>query len=314
MAKNYRRAWCAAKIEATAGSAETLAAADAAILAFDPQITPDIQISERAPAGLSSGTLPGQPGLYAARIRIRVELKGSGTIDELPVWAQTLLLASAMDSTVTADTSVVCGLVSAITDQSTATVAVWMDGRRHTAIGCMFNARITGRPGEPLFIEFDGRGIHVTPTDEAAPTGITHESTRPLRLAAATLTLGGVSKTKLNNFNFDFGNDIQLRTDIANASGLAHAYMADRRPTFEIDPEGVSISDDDIWGDFLAGTSKAIAFAIGSVEGNRIAIAAPAYSHENPTPENGQGILRDRIPGRLNSNGGNDDQFTMTYT
>jgi len=314
MAKNPRKCFIAAKIEGSKGTPETLAADAAAILAYEPDITPDIQISERAPAGICSGTLPGQPGLYKANIRLRCELKGSGTIDALPLWASTLLIACSMAPTVTDDTDVTCNLVTSIDDQETVTVAVWKDGRKHIAAGCMFNAKITGRPGDPVMIEFDGVGIHITPIDEAAPTGITHESTKPLRLAGVTFTLGGVSKTKLNNFEFDFGNDIQLRTDISATSALAHAYFADRRPTLSCDPEAVSISDDDVWGDFLAGAAKAVAFAIGSVEGNRIAIAAPAFSHENPSSENAQGLLRDRIPGRLNTANGADDQFTVTFT
>ena len=314
MAKNPRKCFVAAKLEGTAGTPEALPAAEAAILAYEPDISPDIQISERAPAGICSGTLPGQPGLYKANIRLRCELKGSGSVDALPHWAATLLIASAMKATTNASTDVTCSLVTSFSDQQTATVAVWKDGRKHVAAGCMFNAKIVGRPGDPMMIEFEGMGIHITPVDENAPTGITHESTKPLRLAGVTFTIGGTSKAKLNNFELDLGNDIQLRTDIGAASALAHAYFADRRPTLNCDPEAVSISDDDVWGDFLAGTPKAVVFSIGSVVGNRIAIAAPAFSHDNPSSEDAQGLLRDRLPGRLNTVNGADDQLTIVFT
>lgn len=85
-----RKRQVAAKIESQEGTAETLAAADAKILAYNPKMTfnpemldRDVVRSSFSPIGKLVGK---RPGGYA----FRIELRGSGAVATTPEWAKFL--------------------------------------------------------------------------------------------------------------------------------------------------------------------------------------------------------------------------------
>lgn len=86
----YNRRQLAGKIETTEGTAETLAAADAKVLAYNPVIdfTPDMYQRDPARIAFSKvGRLAGKrPGSY----KFGIELKGSGTATTEPEWSKYL--------------------------------------------------------------------------------------------------------------------------------------------------------------------------------------------------------------------------------
>src|SRR5690554_71512 len=85
----------AAKIESVVGTAEVLAAADAAMNAFETTIQPNIDFVERAGQGGFS-PIAGALGEYGATISVAFEWHFG---DPTPLWASTLLPACGMLNT-----------------------------------------------------------------------------------------------------------------------------------------------------------------------------------------------------------------------
>jgi len=101
-----RKQQIAAKVEGTEGTAESLAAADAAFNTFDVQFTPDIQQIERNPNRSTIGNLPSIAGVRLGSVRFRTELVGSGNgADNTPPFA-TLMKGCGFQEN-TADTVIV---------------------------------------------------------------------------------------------------------------------------------------------------------------------------------------------------------------
>jgi len=85
-----RKRQLAAKIEAVEGTAETLAAADAKLLVYNPKVSFDVAMSERNPARPSFSNIGKIPGKRPAGLSFRIELRGSGTAATAPEWGKLL--------------------------------------------------------------------------------------------------------------------------------------------------------------------------------------------------------------------------------
>ena len=80
----------AAKIEAVEGTAETLAAADARLLVYNPKVSFDIAMFERNPARQTFSNIGKIPGKRPAGLSFRLELRGSGAAAIVPEWGKLL--------------------------------------------------------------------------------------------------------------------------------------------------------------------------------------------------------------------------------
>jgi hypothetical protein len=89
----------AAKIETTEGTAESLAAADAALLAYDPKINFDVEMFERNPARESLSRLSKISGKRPASFTFRILMRGSGTAATAPGWGKLLKACGFNEST-----------------------------------------------------------------------------------------------------------------------------------------------------------------------------------------------------------------------
>ena len=85
-----RRHQLAAKIESVEGTAETLAAADAKILAYAPKITFEPGMFERDPVRDSFSQIGKVVGKRPGSGAFKLELRGSGTAATAPEWAKLL--------------------------------------------------------------------------------------------------------------------------------------------------------------------------------------------------------------------------------
>lgn len=85
-----RRHQIAAKIEANEGTAETLVAADAKILAYSPKISFDPGMFERDPVRDSFSQIGKVVGKRPGSASFKLELRGSGAATTAPEWAKFL--------------------------------------------------------------------------------------------------------------------------------------------------------------------------------------------------------------------------------
>jgi hypothetical protein len=85
-----RKRQLAAKIEAVEGTAETLAAADAKLLVYNPKVSFDVAMAERNPARTSFSDIGKIPGKRPGGLSFRIELRGSGAAATVPEWGKLL--------------------------------------------------------------------------------------------------------------------------------------------------------------------------------------------------------------------------------
>ena len=85
-----RKRQLAAKIEAVEGVAETLAAADAKLLVYDPKVSFDVAMFDRNPARPSFSNVGKTPGKRTAGLAFKIELRGSGVAATVPEWGKLL--------------------------------------------------------------------------------------------------------------------------------------------------------------------------------------------------------------------------------
>jgi hypothetical protein len=85
-----RKRQLVAKIESVEGTVETLAAADAKILAYNPKLNYNFSTFERNPARASMSQVGKIIGKRPGTLSCDVELRGSGTVGTSPEWAKLL--------------------------------------------------------------------------------------------------------------------------------------------------------------------------------------------------------------------------------
>lgn len=86
-----RRAQVACLSESVEGTAESLTASEAKMLAYSPNFTPNIGRFNRDPARASLGKLAAVVGNQLASLTWRTELKGSGAVGTAPAWNDALI-------------------------------------------------------------------------------------------------------------------------------------------------------------------------------------------------------------------------------
>ena len=301
-----RKRILAAKIETTPGTAETLAAADGAMNIFDAMIQNETEVVQREGQGGFS-PLPAVLAAYAGRATFKTHLIGGGSAGTSPLWATALLPACGFKNTAGTFTPSSEGPGSNV---KTVTLALYIDGLKKTLRGCMGNCKFTMTAGRPVEVEFDFRGIWVDPIDASA-LAPTYPTTAPLRFASSGLTLAAAAIPPVRQFTIDFGNEVALREDSQDASGLAYAVVTGRRVNGTLDPESALVASHDVFGIFKAGTEKALAISLGSAN-NIVSFAAPKLQFLKPEEADRNGVQCENVPYQLNrSVSAGDDELSI---
>ena len=298
----------AAKIEATPGTAETLAAADGAWNIMEADMTPNIEVSVRPIQG-TFRKLPGVAGARGATCTFSLELIGDGS-GGVPDWATTFLAA--------------CGIVDTTgtltprnenpgTNVKTLTLGLWetkgASQRLKTMVGCMGNVTFEITPGETVRMNFTFTGVWsgVAATAVISPT---YPTLLPLRAASGAFTINSIAQV-FGSCTFDVGNVVVLRPSIATLSGFSHAIITDRTPTFTFDPEAQLIADEDVYGEWIASTTRALSCQFQNAT-DRVTIAAPAVQRMTIANGDRDGIRTDNQTLQCCRDGSNAE-FSITF-
>lgn len=297
----------AAKIEAAAGAAETLAAADAVFNAYNVQTQPNIGFVERQIAGAFS---PGRgvPGARAGRVTFDVDFIGGASA---PAWMSTFLPCCAW----VAQTGGIYAPRSAAPGASvkTCTIGWYENGRKKLLRGCMGTWEATWISGEPMMISFDMTGIWDAPSD-ASILAPTRETALPIRFASSGLQLAGAHTPIARQLVLRAGNQIKLVGDSTDPSGFKHAVVTGRRMTGTLNPEANLVATKDYHGEWLASTEQALALAVGA-SGNKITMAAPKLQVTNVQFADEEGTIIDALEFQLNrSADAGNDEFTFAHS
>ena len=304
-----RKSVLAAKIESTSGTAESLAAADAAFNVFDLTMTPTIAMTPRPSQG-SFSSLPAVPELYGGTCTFRTEIYGTGA-GGVPGWASTFLPA--------------CGWTAAggvFTPKSeapgsnvkTLTIGAYIDGNRMLMRGCAGTFSMTFETGKIAVINWTFTGVWAGQSAVAllAPT---YPTALPLRVGNATFSIGAWSPC-WQSLTIDAGNTVVLRECATNSdsSGYAAAIITDRLPTGTINPEAEADGTKDNYDIWTAMTEEALAFDLENAT-DKFAIAAPKLQRTNVAAGDRNGVLTDEITFQMNkSAAAGNDELSFTFS
>lgn len=305
-----RKRILAAKIETSPGTAETLAAADAAFNVYELTIQHEIEKTPREGQG-SFGHLSSTTAGHKGRITFKTDLGWDGTATE-PAWADTFFPA--------------CGLVKVTntytprsevpgTNVKTLTMAVYEDGRRKLMRGCVGTFRLVCETGKQAMIEWDFIGIWTTPTDLTmlAPT---YPTVAPLRYASGVTEFNSVAM-QCQSVTLDVANTLYLRegTSASNISGYIAGCITNRRPVITCNPEAKLIGTQDRYLFFRDSAEYVATFEISGPSSSKIVVSAPKASIENIQDADRESLIVDELTLLCGQNGSTADQeFSIVFT
>jgi hypothetical protein len=93
--------------------------------------------------------------------------------------------------------------------------------------------------------------------------------------------------------SFDVGNVVAIRPSVANAEGATFGIITDRTPTFTIDPEATVATGNDIWADWIAGTTRALVIEMND-SADEIIFSAPAVQRQTISNGDREGLRLDQ--------------------
>jgi len=306
-----------AKLEATLGTAETITAAEAAFFGWEADIVPTVDKVARPYPGAFS-ELAAAMGARMGTATFKVDLHGSGTTDTAPTWANTLLPACGLvpdSGTITNFILRSLAPAGSATDDvpHTVTIAMYEDGRRKAIYGAMGNVKfVLDKAGVKGYAEFEFMGIWVEPTD-ATLLAPTMPSIIPPAVRGCTCTVATLGLTT-DKIEIDLGNQVSERPDVTAASGYGYYIITDRQPTVTLSREAVLLATQNHWADFTAGTTRALAIALGGATWNKLEWAAPAAQVDDVKSGDRNGLITDDLTFALRRSAANDDELTLNFT
>lgn len=316
-----RKRQLAAKVETTAGTAESLAAADAGILVEDVRFAPNFPELTRNPLRDSLSTYTSLVGTRTATVTFRAELAGSGTVSTAPAMGKYL---RACGFTETAETAgVVYALTSTDSSIPTLTMAVYNDNTRWLLYGARGNVSLEGAANQIVYANFSFTGIYSEYDAVASLTGISYQDTIPPVFRAATTTLNfgtAWSNPCYSRWTLDMANTVVLRESAAATSGLTYARIVGRDPggTFDFDVPSPTMDtapnvEPNLMTHWTTPTTGSLAMTIGSTAGNRLAIAAPALQVVSIADVDRDGVSVHDLSYKLRLSATDDDELTLTF-
>lgn len=304
-----RRAVFAAKVETTAGTAETLAGADGVFNARDFSIQPSVGMTRREGQG-GFNYLPGMPEGMQGTCTIVHDLAYDGTT--LPAWASVLLPACGFVDTAGVFSPVSQGPGSG--GVKTLTIGHYKDGKRSLLSGAMGTFTITCPTGKVAFITFTFTGKYSTNETDTAILAPTYPTTIPLRFAAGALTFNSVALCT-SSLTVDAGNSVIMRecVNATDRSGFVSALVTNRAPIITADPESTLVATQDRDALWLESTPQAFSATIDGVSNSTVVIAAPKAQLENKQQGNRNDLMTDDLTWLCSAGSAVDTELTITF-
>lgn len=233
-------------------------------------------------------------GSAHVEVSFDVELVGSGTQGTAPAWG-VLLRTAAMAATVSADERV--DYLPVTDAQESATVYYFDSGVLHKLLGAKADVQINAKVGEIARASVTYRGLYGgveadapgaltlsawrTPqvTTHAFSAGITLGASLSATPSAVALT-GGTAYPSMG-LELSLGNQVEHTVLL----GREAIDVVDREVTGKVMLELTAAQEVSFMGLVRANTVQSMAFAHGTVEGDRLMLFAPRVQLLNPTKE-----------------------------
>lgn len=153
------------------------------------------------------------------------------------------------------------------------TIALYLDGLKHTLIGARGNVTANAVVGEPGFFEFTFTGVYKQ-TADVTLLAATYDTTVPPVFLGVGLTFHGFTPV-FTTLGFDLGNVVEPRRNANDTLGAKSAIITGRSPTATIDPELDLVAQFDFFGRLRNGDQGRFACAMGSTAGNKVTLSSP---------------------------------------
>jgi hypothetical protein len=298
-----RKSVIAIKHETTAGTAISLANADAVFNAYNVVMTPEITYDERDGQGACFGQLPAVPGAQAGTVTFQTSMAWDGTATE-PSWADILLPACGFTKSTNVykpKTEVPLGTTSAV---KTLTIGHYHDGRLFKLRGCVGNAVFNIPTGRRAYVDWTFRGAWEPVTDSALldPTypgaGVGNPDTlnleMPLRAASGTTTFDGKALS-CEAVTIDLGNEIVLREDITTDAGYLHGVIVDRKIKITANPEAKLVATRDAYGDWTSRLTGVLSVSMLAQDLKTLTFSCPKAQMLAVKPGNRNKLITDDL-------------------
>lgn len=312
----------AIETEATPGTAEALVEGDVHSLVGNAAMSTEF---ERIENELSQATLSEEPdfqGTQEAEISFMHYLKGSGTADAPPDWAEFLKhagFAEAIDAGVDVEYTPDSNFST-----NPATIGIF-NGRtssgnalRRLAKGCRAaTMTITIEPGQVPRIEWTWRGAFAGRADAAGLTtaanyhdGAGLDTTQPQRATGVNLSIGAWSPNfRVLTVTVEW--ELTQVEDADDDSGICGYEVVSRMVTGELQLYTRPVSEKDVIADIKSAGTAAFSATIGATAGNIVEITGPAVQLADIDEGDESGLMSDTIALKFTGDAG-DDEIKIT--
>jgi len=299
----------AAKIEATAGTAESLTNAEGAFNAYDVMLQPSISMEDREGSGGFNYLTSISQG-QTATVTFKTDVAWDGTSTEPTIFSVLMPACGWVESTnVWKPKSEAPG-----SNVKTVTLGVYVDGLLKTIKGAVGTWVMTLPVGRMITIEWTFTGVYVEPTSTAiiAPT---YPTDSPLRFASATACTFNSVAMKVEQITIDAGNEVTMLEDPTQASGFLHGIVTNRRPTIQANPESVLVATQNRHNIWTTSTPYAIQITLDGPTTSTLGITAPKAQIINIQEADRNRIVTDDIEFLCTKNGATkDEELYFTFT
>lgn len=299
-----------AKAETTYGTDPTPTSTDV-IAAIDANIKETFEAEQRMVQLKTLSNLPSVSGAKFAEVTFSTEVKASGSLALAPRIAP-LLLACGMAQTIQSGVSVTYSPTSS--SFGSATLWLYKDGRLHVINGCRGTVKITCEAGKQAMMEWNFKGLWVTPSVTALPT-VSYESTVPPTCKGTTFSFNSKTTLVVGKMDLDVANTVVSRPSLSATHAIAGFEITGRKPMITMEPEAQIETSYTFRADALA-TQRAVSYAIGSTSGNILTINVPKVNLTTIEYADKEGVLIENLTGECTTNAAatGNDEFTLVYT
>ena len=267
-----RRVQVAAELEGTPGTAMTLTAVDAKILAYEPVFNFNPTMFKRDPYRKTLSRMYSIPGLRLCELTFKCELMGPPFASQgTPCMFGNFLQACGFSESLSAGTSNT--YLPQSTGQKAITIAVYEDGIRKQLAGAMGNVKIICNLGEPVMAEFTFMGKYSSHED-ASMLSPTYPASKPLVFLNAAVTVFG-DTLLMNSLEIDMQNEVVMQTDPSEESGYRAAKITGRNPQMTFDPEQELVATHDFISKLLSTDQAAVSMVMTAPDGMKLTLSMP---------------------------------------
>lgn len=304
------------KIEATAYTAETLAATDFDFGFYEVNFNPEIEEYVRKLARGDFSRDKSVPGRRKLTISCKHDFQEGSAAATPPQYWQALRVCGAKQTTY-GSTGVA---LTPDADYGNVSCTIEVDERQEgtspkqlvlKGAGMVGNARLVmNQVGQPIAVEFEFQGRLESITTRAfasviTPTGF--DTTSPAAVLSATINLFATTQY-LGRMTLDFGNKIELFSDPTKGAGYDGGHIVDREATLELDPDMRVTDDIDLYTNHVNATTGQLSLTLGQ----RMVISAPAAQLvQSYNPADREGHTVDNLRLRLTRSTNGNDEFEI---